>query len=185
MEEKIYFDFIDRYQHAEMVVIGVGDEWDHLNTVNENEYHELLGFCHQYLEHKNFFIISSSQNREFQWDEINRRRIVQPLLFQKEGILESEKEQIEKQWDLYNKWLSATLNKKLLILELGEGFSNPNVFRWPFEKVTFINQKAEFFRVNQLLPQIPENIRERAHSVSSSSYDFLIGLKKLVLNKEM
>lgn len=182
MEEEIYSKFIDFYNCADMVVIGMGDEWDHLDSAKD--YNQLLEFYHQYLDKKNFFIISSSKNKEFFWGQINPKRIVQPLLYQEESLSDTEKEQIEKQWDLYNKWLSATLNKKLLILELGEGFLNPNVFRWPFEKVTFINQKAEFFRINQLLPQIPENIKARAHSVASSSYDFLVGLKDFLMNSE-
>ena len=49
----------------------------------------------------------------------------------------------QKQWDLYNKWLSATLNKQLLIIELGEDFNHPNVFRWPFEKIVFIIKKVK------------------------------------------
>lgn len=182
MEEKIYSDLMDSYNHADMVVIGMGDEWDHLDSAKA--CHQLLEFYHQYLDKKNFFIISSSKNKEFQWGKLNPKRIVQPLLYQEKSLSDIEREQIEKQWDLYNKWLSATLNKKLLLLELGESFLNPNVFRWPFEKVTFINQKAEFFRVNQLLPQIPENIKDRAYSVASSSYDFLVGLKDFLMNSE-
>ena len=37
-------------------------------------------------------------------------------------MMEENREIEEKQWDLYNKWLSGTLNKKLIIIELGEGF---------------------------------------------------------------
>lgn len=181
MEEKIYSDFVNAYQQAEMVVIGIGDELKGLSFVEQSN-RQLLQFYASYLEKKNFFIISSITDKTFSLDGINPKRIVQPLLFQDESISEEDKEQLEKQWDLYNKWLSATLNKKLLILELGEGFLNPNIFRWPFEKVTFINQKAEFFRVNKLLPQIPENISERAHAVSCSSYDFLVQLKEFVSN---
>lgn len=180
MEEKIYEDFINAYQQADMILIGIGDELKGL-LIDETANSELLQFYASCIEKKNFFIITSITDKNFSLEGINPKRIVSPLLFNSEELSADDKQQLEKQWDLYNKWLSATLNKKLLILELGEGFLNPNVFRWPFEKVTFINQKAEFFRVNKLLPQIPENICERAHSVNCSSYDFLVQLKDFAL----
>ena len=55
-----------------------------------------------------------------------------------------------------------------------------NLIRWPFEKVTFINQKSVLYRINGQLPQLPENISERAAAVSESSYDFLQELKKIL-----
>ena len=36
------------------------------------------------------------------------------------------------QWQAYTRWLAGTLNKELLILELGVGFGTPTVIRWPF-----------------------------------------------------
>ena len=42
-----------------------------------------------------------------------------------------------KQWSVYTKWLQTTLNRKLLILELGVGMQYPSVIRWPFEKIAF------------------------------------------------
>lgn len=67
-----------------------------------------------------------------------------------------------------------------MLIELGEGFLIPNLIRWPFEKVTFINQKSVLYRINGQLPQFPENISERAAAVSESSYDFLQELKKIL-----
>lgn len=43
-------------------------------------------------------------------------------------------------WNAYTRWLSGTLNRKLVVLELGEGFQTPTVIRWPFEKTVFFNQ---------------------------------------------
>ena len=86
---------------------------------------------------------------------------------------------------------SSTINGSLLavrervpririMIELGEGFLIPNLIRWPFEKVTFINQKSVLYRINGQLPQLPENISERAAAVSESSYDFLQELKNFL-----
>lgn len=78
-----------------------------------------------------------------------------------------------KQWDFYNKWLQGTLNKNLVILELGEGFQMPALMRWPFEKITFINQKAKLYRVNKTFYQLPENLSEKGVAVKCDSRKFL------------
>ena len=176
MEKQIFSDFIDKYRDAEMVVIGIGEEWN--AYLEKQEYQDLLAFYAPYLEKKNYFCITSSKKNDFSWGSLNPKRVVQPLLLEAEQITSEKKEEVEKQWDLYNKWLSATLNKKLMLIELGEGFLIPNLIR--FEKVTFINQKSVLYRINGQLPQLPENISERAAAVSESSYDFLQELKNFL-----
>ena len=74
--------------------------------------------------------------------------------------------------------MAGTLNKKLLLIELGEGFNNPNLFRWPFEKITMINNKAKLYRVHKNFSQIPEDIRQKAESVSDNALLFLKQLKE-------
>ena len=178
MEKQIFSDFIDKYRDAEMVVIGIGEEWN--AYLEKQEYQDLLAFYAPYLENKNYICITSSKKNEFSRGSLNPKREVQTLLLEAEQITSEKKEEVEKQWDLYNKWLSATLNKKLMLIELGEGFLIPNLIRWPFEKVTFINQKSVLYRINGQLPQLPENISERAAAVSESSYDFLQELKNFL-----
>ena len=80
------------------------------------------------------------------------------------------------QWKQYTKWLQGTLNKKLLILELGVGMQFPSVIRWPFEKIAFFNQKAEFYRVNEKLYQLSEELRGKGISVSENAIDWLADL---------
>lgn len=77
-------------------------------------------------------------------------------------------------WKKYQLWLSTTLNRKLVVLELGVGFKTPTVIRWPFEKTVFFNQKAWLFRVHGELPQISEEIKEKSTSVLENSVEFLI-----------
>lgn len=77
------------------------------------------------------------------------------------------------QWQYYTKWLQGTLNRKLLVLELGVGMQCPNVIRWPFEKVAFFNQKASFWRVNETLYQLSEEIKEKGTSISKNAIDWL------------
>lgn len=76
-------------------------------------------------------------------------------------------------WGYYTKWLQGTIHKNVLILELGEGFELPNLFKWPFEKIAFYNKKAHLIRVHEYLSQIGEDIKEKAESVTANSLDFL------------
>lgn len=80
------------------------------------------------------------------------------------------------QWNLYTKWLQGTLNKKLLILELGVGVDYPSIIRFPFEKVAFYNNKASFYRVNGTLYQLPPELSEKGNSVAQNSIDWLVSM---------
>ena len=86
---------------------------------------------------------------------------------------EKENENEEKQWDFYNKWISSSLSKKIVIIEIAEGFNNPNVIRWPFEKITMINDKARMYRVNSTFYQVPKEIAEKAAAIKTDEMDFL------------
>lgn len=76
-------------------------------------------------------------------------------------------------WGRYTKWLQGTINRKVLILELGEGFELPDLFKWPFEKIAFYNQKAHLIRVHENLYQITEELKDKAESIAINSMDFL------------
>ncbi len=80
------------------------------------------------------------------------------------------------QWQLYRKWLQGTLNKKLVILELGVGMRFPSVIRWPFEKVAFFNNKAHMYRVNEKLHQLSEELKGKGTAIPKKSVDWLLGL---------
>ncbi len=79
------------------------------------------------------------------------------------------------QWHRYTAWLATTVNKNLLMLELGESFQTPTVIRWPFEKTIKYNQKAFLYRVNGNFAQLPEGVAERAVSVHENSVDWILG----------
>ncbi len=173
MDEILLKKFIEDYDSADMIVIGVGAQL-HSNAVPDaEELNNLLNYYQPILDKKNYFIVTTLRNDDFLNAGYNRRRLVRPLLA-------GEDQEEEKQWDLYNKWLSATLNKKLMIIELGEDFNTPQVFRWPFEKVVFINQKACMYRIHDVFYQLPENICDRASSVPVNAYEFIKKLSVLL-----
>lgn len=96
-----------------------------------------------------------------------------PLVFNNVDAESYVEEGYLDQWGIYKKWLQGTVNKNVCILELGVGMKYPTVIRWPFEKITFFNQKAELFRVHSRLYQIAEEIKERGFGICQSPEDFL------------
>lgn len=76
-------------------------------------------------------------------------------------------------WQIYMKWLQGTVNRNVCIMELGVGMRFPSVIRWPFEKVAFFNQKANFFRVHSTLYQTAEEIKDRSYGIKADPEEFL------------
>ena len=66
-------------------------------------------------------------------------------------------------------------------LEIGEDFNHPNIFRWPFEKVVFINQKAKMYRISDLFYQLPADIGDRAKSVKINGMSFVCDLMDYIV----
>lgn len=97
-----------------------------------------------------------------------------PLWFNQIGTPEYKEEGYLPQWEYYTKWLQGTLNKKLCILELGAGMQYPQIIRFPFEKVTFFNQKALLFRVHSKLYQMTEELKDKGFSIAENPIDFLL-----------
>lgn len=91
------------------ILIGLGDEA--LNN-NDGNLIDMLNKFGELLDKNNYFIISSTKHNYLGESTINPKRMVCPYI-----------NEDEKQWDFYNKWLSATLAKKLLVIEIGEGFN--------------------------------------------------------------
>lgn len=77
------------------------------------------------------------------------------------------------QWQIYTKWLQGTLNRKLLVLELGVGMQFPSVIRWPFEKVAFFNNKASFVRVNERLYQLTAELASKGVGISQNAIEWI------------
>lgn len=78
------------------------------------------------------------------------------------------------QWNIYRGWLQNTVNKDLLILELGVGLNYPSVIRLPFEKVAFYNQKSKFIRVNEKLYQMTADLADKGVSIDNNAIDWLL-----------
>lgn len=80
------------------------------------------------------------------------------------------------QWLFYTKWLQGSINRKLVILELGVLMQFPTVIRFPFEKVAYFNQKAKLYRINGSLFQMTEELKGKGISISENAIDWLENL---------
>lgn len=77
------------------------------------------------------------------------------------------------QWDKYIRWLAETLNQEMVILELGVGFGNPGVIRFPFEKTCFFSQKTYLYRVNRQFYQVAAELKGRAEGICQPSLEWI------------
>lgn len=164
----IYNDLIDDIKSADYVLFGLGKE---IYSSDDTEIYDNLKKLFASMEHVNYFIVSTDKAGTIRNCGLNERRIVCP-------VNENNAEEEEKQWDFYNKWLSSSLAKKLVIVELGEDFSNPNVIRWTFERIVMINQKAKMYRVHSTFYQIPKEIGDRACAFEMNGAQFIKELVK-------
>ena len=85
--------------------------------------------------------------------------------YMEEGYLE--------EFEKYKKFLQMTVNKKLLILELGVDMKYPSVIRFPFDKLCVYNYKSTFYRINNSFPQHVSETYGRGISVKTYSVDFV------------
>lgn len=76
-------------------------------------------------------------------------------------------------WNIYMKWLQGTVNRRLVLLELGVGLQFPTVIRWPFEKAVMYNQKAVLFRIHEKLPMLTADIAKQGYSCHKNSVDVI------------
>ncbi len=77
-------------------------------------------------------------------------------------------------WEKHKIWLTKTLNKSLLIYELGVSLKLPQIITWPFERIAFFNEKAHFVRVNETLPMLSKEIAEKGEAFKQNSVDWII-----------
>lgn len=97
--------------------------------------------------------------------KVGKLNVLQNLPYQESGYLEA--------WERYQIWIQGAMNRKIVILELGEGFQTPTVMRWPFEKLVFFQEKAMLYCVHKSLSMVSEKIGECACSIAENSVDFI------------
>lgn len=165
--EKIYEELTLKMADAERILIGIGAEWKVKDEAREALVMEAKDRLRALVEGKDYFVISTLTKEELDRLGFIEFKTVAPM----------DESLTEEQWNGYTSWLSRTLNRKLVILELGEGFLQPTIMRWPFEKTVAINQKACMYRVHKTFYQIADEIKEKATAVKADSVEFITGWK--------
>ena len=158
-----------KLETAEMVLVGTGEEFEAESSqdILSKAYEKLA----QLLAGKNYFVITTGKDDLIMQSGLKVDRIVQPLLF------EEDSDQMPPMWDKYTKWLQGTLNRNVLILELGVGLKYPGVIRFPFEKAAYFNKKADFIRVHGRLYQMTEELGDKGISIARNAVAFLAGIE--------
>lgn len=80
----------------------------------------------------------------------------------------------------YDDFIKSNFNKNVLLLEFGVGFNTPGIIRFPFEEMTLRYSNFKLVRFNDKYDMIPDEIKDRAISVSDSirkTIDLLIKKK--------
>ena len=140
-----------KIEDAKKLLIGLGKK----ELSDEN-----VASLKKILEGRDYYIITSSENIDERLKDMN---IVYPM----------SPDLKDEDWEKYLKWVSLTLNRELLVLELNVSFDHPEVIRFPFEKTVFYNLKSMLVRVNKTFYQIPEEIKERACGIKKDGFELL------------
>ena len=144
-----------------MLLIGIGSELE-INETNRGAVDEAYRRIASYVKGRPYFVLTGNTDG----------KILDGTLFH--GLVSAPNlEGQEKSWQSYMNWLTCTLNHRLVILEIGEGFRQPQLMRWPFEKVVMYNKKAVLIRVGKSFPQVPKELGEQAVSLAMDGCSFI------------
>lgn len=154
----------ERLAGADKILIGIGGEWKAETRERRDEVKAAAASLKNMAEGKDYFVITSLTGPDLSLLNFEKGHMTAPL----------DVSLTEEQWDAYMKWLSFTLNRNTVILELGEDFSHPSLIRWPFEKTAALNRKAYMYRVHEKFYQITDELREKAVSAAVDSVKFLV-----------
>lgn len=155
-------------EDAQKVLIGIGAEWKRADGDRESMVMNGAETLKRVLSGKDFFIITTLPYEEMMRLGFEKDHMVAPA-----DVSLSEEE-----WDRYMKWLAGTLNRRTVLLELGEGFKHPSLIRWPFERTASLNHKAFLYRVHEIFYQITEELKDKAYAVHMDSVRFMADWEK-------
>lgn len=162
---------------SDMILIGIGDQLSKEKAEKE-EIVKAYDYLADLIAGKPWFAVTLNTDDLIYESKLNRFFIVAPCGSEASGNVITNENYDESeylpQWQFYMNWLSATLGKKLCILELGAGMAYPSVIRIPFEKTAIFNQKARLIRIHSKLAQVPKELEERSVCIGEKPIEFLI-----------
>ena len=163
-------------QEADMVLIGVGDEF----TEKKNSREDILKAYQKLMvlvKGKPWFLVTVNTDDLVYDAGVNSFFVVAPCGSERSGNVITNEKYDESdylpQWKYYMNWLASTIGKKLCVLELGAGMAYPSVIRMPFERTVQYNQKATMIRIHSKLAQVPDEIKDRSVCYDENPVPFL------------
>ncbi|RCW63145.1 Sir2 silent information regulator family NAD-dependent deacetylase [Saliterribacillus persicus] len=75
----------------------------------------------------------------------------------------------------YKKFLQESIGKKIVYIELGVGFNTPGIIRYPFERMTYHNERATLIRLNKDHPECFEENRGKTISFTEDMQQVVTG----------
>lgn len=170
---KISDELINSINESDCILIAFGEEFRLADEDRDkliSAYDNIAKFCMS----KNYFVVNICDDDLIFDSSFDKERIAAPFAHSDDESTNPFDRESNPIWDKYMKWLSHTLNNRLLILEFGCLTGSMNIVRWPFEKTVMLNQKSRLVRINENCPFVPAEISERASSVKCNSVDYLI-----------
>ena len=157
----------EKLETAEKILVGIGSEWKKKEGAEEEEVLHAAEKLKKFLEGKDYYMITSLADEDAARLGLDAGHMAVP----------NSVSFTEEAWKSYTLWLSCTLNRNTVLLELGENYKDPSLIRWPFEKTAMLNNKAYLFRVHKIFSQVPEELSGKSCPVAEVSFklvdDFL------------
>ncbi len=106
---------------AEKILVGIGSEWKKKEGTEEEEVLHAAEKLKNFLDGKDYYIITSLPGEDADRLGFSAGHMAVPhsVSFTEEA------------WKHYTLWLSCTLNRNTVLLELGENYKDPSLIRWP------------------------------------------------------
>lgn len=160
----MFSSLLEDLKQSKCVLIGLGEEFTLKNPEDELKYIQFYKNLKDRLGARDYYIVTQSEDDLIFRCGFDKKHVAAPFVYPED----------EENWSDYMKWLSFTLNRHLLVLELGVGFANPMVIRFPFEKTVFLNQKSRMYRVHPVLPQVTAEIGDRGVAMKADPLDLFM-----------
>ena len=152
---------LEDLKQSKCVLVGLGEQFNLNNPEDELKQIQFYKNLKDRLGARDYYIVTQAEDDLIFRCGFDKKHVAAPFVYPED----------EENWADYMKWLSFTLNRHLLVLELGAGFANPMVIRFPFEKTVFLNQKSKMYRVHPMIPQVTAEIGQRGTAIKADPLD--------------
>lgn len=157
----MFKQLLEDLKQSKCVLIGLGESFTVKNPEDELKYIQFYKNLKEKLGARDYYVLTQAEDDLIFQCGFDKKHVAAPFVFPED----------EENWRDYMKWLSFTLNRQLLVIELGVGFGNPMIIRFPFEKTVYLNQKSKMYRVHPVFPHVTAEIGDRGFSVPADPLD--------------